>query len=51
MAELTPKQKIAQAKYASKVCGYLNIDKKHCEKLFAKLLENMKSAIAGIPTE
>jgi hypothetical protein len=39
---------IAKAKYAGKVCGYLNIDARKCEKLFDKLYNNMKAAIDAI---
>jgi len=42
---------IAKAKYASKVCGYLGVDKKKCEKMFEKLYSNMKSVFAAVPTE
>lgn len=38
------KRALARSKYASKVCGYLGIDKSKCEKVFDKLFENMRAA-------
>ncbi len=48
MAETTVD--IAKAKYAAKVCGYLGVDKKKCEKVFEKLYSNMKAAFEAVPT-
>lgn len=47
MAEAT--KSIARAKYAAKVCGYLGIDKRKCEKVFDKLYDNMRAAFEAIP--
>jgi hypothetical protein len=41
-------KEIAKAKYASKVCGYLGLDKSKCEKVFEKLYENMKAAFEAM---
>jgi len=37
-------KEIAKAKYAEKVCGYLDVDKGKCERVFEKLYDNMKKA-------
>lgn len=42
MAEVTTKE-IARAKYAAKVCGYLGVDTRACERVFEKLYANMKA--------
>jgi hypothetical protein len=42
------KRAIAKSKYASKVCGYLGVDKSKCEKVFDKLFANMKAAYEAI---
>jgi hypothetical protein len=39
---------IAKSKYASKVCGYLGVDRSKCEKVFEKLFANMKAAYEAI---
>jgi len=39
---------LAKSKYASKVCGYLGVDRSKCEKVFDKLFANMKSAFEAI---
>jgi hypothetical protein len=41
-------KELAKAKYAAKVCGYLGVDKKACEKLFEKLFTNMKSVYEAL---
>jgi hypothetical protein len=46
MAEAT--RALAKAKYASKVCGYLGVDKAACEKMFEKLFTNMKSVYEAL---
>jgi len=46
MAEET--KKLAKAKYAAKVCGYLGVDKSKCEKMFEKLFTNMKSVFEAV---
>lgn len=38
----TAKIALAKSKYAAKVCGYLGVDTKKCEKVFEKLYTNMK---------
>jgi len=39
---------IAKSKYASKVCGYLGVDKTKCEKMFDKLFANMKATYEAV---
>jgi roadblock/LC7 domain-containing protein len=39
---------LAKSKYASKVCGYLGVDKSKCEKVFDKLFANMKAAYEAV---
>jgi hypothetical protein len=39
---------LAKSKYASKVCGYLGVDKSKCEKIFEKLFANMKAAFEAV---
>jgi len=53
MAKVTPaKQEIAKSKYAQKVCvDYLGIDAEYCERLFDKLIENMKAGIMAVGKE
>ncbi|MEM4977074.1 MAG: hypothetical protein QXT64_07115 [Desulfurococcaceae archaeon] len=43
-------KEIAKAKYATKVCNYLGIDKSKCERVFDKLYANMKAAFEAMPT-
>jgi hypothetical protein len=39
---------LAKSKYASKVCGYLGVDRSKCEKVFDKLYTNMKAAYEAV---
>ncbi len=48
MPEEKTKKDIAKDKYATKVCGYLGLDKKKCEALFDKLYENMKAVVEAL---
>jgi len=44
-------KELAKAKYAAKVCGYLGIDIRHCERVFDKLYENMQKAFRAVKIE
>ncbi len=51
MAEAVEAAKaLAKSKYASKVCGYLGIEKAKCEVVFEKLYKNMKSVFEAVKT-
>jgi hypothetical protein len=41
-------KRLAKAKYASKVCGYLEVDKSKCEAIFDKLYNNMKATFEAL---
>jgi len=41
-------KEIAKSKYATKVCGYLGVDRSKCERVFDKLYENMKRAFEAM---
>ena len=41
-------KEFAKAKYASKVCGYLGVDRSKCERVFEKLYANMKAAFEAV---
>ena len=45
-------KELARAKYAARVCGYLELDDiEKCKKVFDKLYANMKAAFEGTPCE
>jgi hypothetical protein len=41
-------KEVAKSKYASKVCGYLGVDKSKCERVFDKLYTNMKATFEAM---